>query len=124
MLNRTQTPSDVAQWAKDNRRQMTRAESALWRHLRGRQLTGLRFRRQEPLGPFIADFYCATARLAIELDGSSHEGRETYDALRTEILSNEGYRVLRFSNAQVERDVESVLLTIVAHCKSPSSSPE
>lgn len=95
--------------------QSTSAERLLWYQLRNRQCAGLKFRRQVPLGPFIADFLCTDARLVIELDGESHEGREVYDAKRTHFLEEHSYKVLRFRNMEVFENMEGVLEEIVAH---------
>src|SRR4051794_17937758 len=86
--------------AKELRSQMTEAECKLWTRLRGKKMAGLRFRRQETIGPYIADFYCSAAKLVVELDGGQHGNDETiaYDAARTRWLNDEGFRVLRFSN--------------------------
>ena len=101
---------------RDLRREMTPAEARLWAHLRSRYAEGLRFRRQHSAGVFILDFYCPARRLAVELDGSSHDGAEAqeYDAARTEYLASVGIRVLRFANADVFHDVEAVVEAIVA----------
>lgn len=80
--------------------------------LRNRQLQGLKFRRQVPIGPFIVDFLCAEARLAIELDGDSHARKQRYDQRRTLFLKNHGYRVLRFPNDKLYEDLEGVLAQI------------
>ena len=93
---------------------MTPAEQILWKHLRGRRLHGLKFRRQHPLGRFIADFYCAEHRLVIELDGDIHRDQQEYDEARTDTLRNYGYRVLRFSNEAVFQRLDKVLEAIVA----------
>ena len=77
--------------------------------LRGKQLGGVRFRRQHPIEPYIVDFYCSSARLAIELDGESHDGRETYDDQRTQDIENQRIRVLRVSNDDVLTNLEGVL---------------
>jgi very-short-patch-repair endonuclease len=76
------------------RQQMTPAESHLWEVLKGKQIAGLRFRRQHPIGQFILDFYCPAIKLAIELDGSVHDDRQDYDQARTEIIEAYGYQVL------------------------------
>ncbi|MEK7137846.1 MAG: endonuclease domain-containing protein [Patescibacteria group bacterium] len=99
--------------------QGTLAERHLWFQLRNRKCAGLKFRRQVPLGPFITDFLCAEARLIIELDGSSHEEKETYDAERTRFLDERGFRVLRFRNQNVFENMEGVLEEIVKHVPSP-----
>ncbi|MBE7471163.1 MAG: DUF559 domain-containing protein [Anaerolineales bacterium] len=100
--------------ARELRRNATDAEKLLWQLLRNRQLAGAKFRRQYPLGGFILDFYCHEARLALELDGSQHAQPEQaqYDAARTQALTAEGIRVLRFWNNEVLQQTESVLEAI------------
>ncbi len=90
--------------ARRLRRTMTRPEEILWSLLRGKQLGALRFRRQHPVGPFILDFYCTTAKLCVEIDGPAHESEPAiaHDGARTAWLSQQGIRVIRFSAAQVE----------------------
>ena len=93
------------------RRTETDAERALWRLLRSRQLEGHKFRRQHSAGPYILDFYCADASLAIEVDGSQHytaDGLAT-DAVRTAYLEALGIRVLRFTNVDVLTNAEGVV---------------
>ncbi len=91
------------------RGEMTPAELRLWERIRGRKLGGLRFRAQHPVGQFILDFYCPICKLAIEVDGSSHDGEAEQDAARTTHLAAYGYRVLRFTNAQVMTQIADVL---------------
>jgi very-short-patch-repair endonuclease len=102
--------------ARRLRRQPTEAEAALWRALRRLPLDGSHFRRQVPIGPFVADFACHAAKLVVELDGGQHTEDESvaYDARRTAWLQRAGYRVLRFQNADVLRDIDVVLDTIRA----------
>src|SRR5206468_12932704 len=83
------------------RRDSTFPERRLWRELRGGRLCGLKFRRQHSIGPFIVDFYCHENRLAIELDGESHNDRGSYDLERERFLKAENLRVVRFSNDDV-----------------------
>src|SRR4051794_36758463 len=92
--------------AREMRSQMTEAERKLWARLRGKQMAGLRFRRQETIGAYIVDFYCSAAQLVVELDGSQHGKDEAvvYDAARTRWLAAAGYRVLRISNYDLLRD--------------------
>lgn len=116
MLNRNSDLDTIAQRARALRRDMTTAERTLWKHLREKQILGLRFRRQEPVGNYIADFYCHLARLVVELDGSSHEDRREADALRDDVLHAEGYLVLRFRNEDVFTSLEHVLLSITNAC--------
>lgn len=89
----------------------TLAEKSLWEKLRKDQL-GVRFLRQKPLGSYIADFYCAQARLCIELDGSSHDTKQEYDINRTAYLNDHHVRVLRFTNDEVEEDIDRVVKEI------------
>jgi len=103
--------------ARQLRREQTPAEALLWEHLRNRRLKGLKFRRQHPVGRFVADFYCAQHRLIVELDGAVHRMQGEYDALRTEELERDGYRVIRFTDNQVERDLEWVLERIAEACE-------
>ena len=103
--------------ARQLRREQTPAEALLWEHLRNRRLKGLKFRRQHPVGRFVADFYCAQHRLIVELDGAVHQMQGEYDALRTEELERDGYRVIRFTDNQVERDLEWVLERIAEACE-------
>jgi very-short-patch-repair endonuclease len=99
--------------ARDLRRNPTDAERALWRRLRQRQVAGLRFRRQHPLGCFILDLVCLEARLVIELDGGQHAARQEEDQGRTAWLEARGYRVLRFRNTEVLGNPEGVLEVIL-----------
>jgi very-short-patch-repair endonuclease len=102
---------------KDPRRKlrsnMTSAEPTLWRALKERGAGGLKFRRQQGIGPFILDFYCPERRLCVELDGSSHNYRYDYDEQRTAFLRKQGIRVLRFSNEQVFSSIQGVVAEIV-----------
>ena len=107
--------------ARQLRQTMTPAERVLWPALRRHQLTGLHFRRQHPIGPFILDFYCAAHKLVIEVDGGIHNEQIEQDTYRTEHLNAYGYRVLRFRNEDVLTDLTSVLARIVATAaESPS----
>src|SRR5207248_885478 len=92
------TPADLLEHARDNRKflSQTKGEKLLWYLLRRRGLEGLRFRRQQPIGRYVVDFYCHEARLAVEADGGGHvEWRtERYDAERSRVLESLGLRVL------------------------------
>ena len=105
---------------------MTIAERKLWSELRGRKLHGHRFRRQHPVGPFIADFICLEAKLIIEIDGSQHaeELQALKDRERTIWLEKAGYRVLRFWNGDVlkHRD-RAAALDAIAHALSGAVPP-
>jgi len=97
---------------------MTDAERALWSRLRKRQLKGLLFRRQYPLGRYIVDFVCLEQRLVIEVDGGQHNDQQTYDAMRTPWLEAQGYRVLRFWNNDVLTQTHAVVESIAASLRS------
>jgi very-short-patch-repair endonuclease len=99
-------------FARDLRARMTEAETRLWFHLRRRELGGRRFRRQHPIGPYIADFACLDAGLVVELDGSQHLLSRT-DARRDACLRRHGFRVLRFWNDEVLLRLEDVLEAIL-----------
>jgi very-short-patch-repair endonuclease len=94
---------------------MTEAERLLWRALRHSRHAGLHFRKQVPIGPYIADFACHRARIVVELDGSQHGERRgiQHDAERTAFLESQGYRVLRFSNGEILADFERMAEYIV-----------
>jgi very-short-patch-repair endonuclease len=96
--------------ARRLRRDRTEAEDRLWKYLRNRQMDGAKFRSQSPVGPYVADFLCAEAKLIVELDGGQH-GIEK-DAARTKALEAAGYRVLRFWNNDVLANTEGVLAEI------------
>src|SRR6266513_4263664 len=91
------------------RKKTTDAERILWRHLRNRNFAGYKFRRQHPFDPYILDFYCPAARLAIELDGGGHSYRtnQIRDRTRSEFLARRGITVLRFWNHQVREELDS-----------------
>ena len=97
--------------ARDLRRTAPFTERILWQQLRRKGLAGLTFRRQQPIGPYVADFYCASARLIIELDGPFHDGPAAAqrDESRSLWLRKNGYRVLRFRNEVVWERMEAVL---------------
>jgi very-short-patch-repair endonuclease len=106
----------VRKQAKVLRSQQTWAEELLWDALRDRRLGGVKFRRQHPIGRFVADFYCVAERLVIEVDGGVHAGQVEEDEVRTRQLESYGYRVLRFSNEDVEGRMEWVLEEIRRAC--------
>jgi len=103
--------------SKKLRREQTPAEKKLWRHLRDRQLGGFKFRRQLAIGRFVVDFACPTAKLIVEIDGDTHDGREANDAQRTQELAKERYRVTRFTNKDVHENLNGVLEAIEAECQ-------
>jgi very-short-patch-repair endonuclease len=94
--------------ARRLRRESTEHERRLWQLLRGRQMDGLKFRRQHPLGGFVLDFYCEALRLCIELDGGQHADRIDHDANRTAALEKLGVTVVRFWNVELTEAPEAV----------------
>ena len=116
--------------ARALRRRTTEPEQKLWWHLRHRLPTnGTHFRRQVPIGPYIADFCCLKARLIIEVDGNHHgyDENRSKDAQRTSYLTSQGFSVLRFSNREVMTEISGVLEAIYAHLSStptPNPSPQ
>lgn len=104
--------------ARALRRRSTEAERLLWQRLRNRQTGGLKFRRQEPLGPYVVDFFCLERRLIVELDGGQHAREERLEAERTAWLKARAYRVIRFWNHEVIDNIEGVLETIVRTAKT------
>ena len=99
--------------ARQLRRTQTEAEKRLWHRLNNRQLAGCKFVRQEPIGPYFADFACREHRLVVELDGSQHADSE-HDRTRDGFLAQRGYRVLRFWNNEIMTNLSGVLETIYA----------
>ncbi|MCD6552806.1 MAG: endonuclease domain-containing protein [Anaerolineae bacterium] len=113
------------QRARALRQQSTDAEKLLWRYLRAKQLGGAKFRRQEPIGKYIVDFVCFSHRLVIELDGGQHaQPRERLsDQQRDAWLREQGFKVLRFWNGDVLRNIEGVVETIHHELLRASCSP-
>ena len=93
--------------ARQLRKNLTDAEQGLWNIIRNRQVSGYRFRRQAPIGPYIIDFVCFENRLVIEVDGGQHLERADYDAERTAWLESAGFRVVRFWNNQVLQEKDA-----------------
>jgi len=88
------------------RQNLTEAEKRVWQILRSRQMNGHRFRRQVPIGPYIADFLCHEARLIVEIDGGQHNPSSQQEAERSAFLQTEGYRILRLWNNEVLENPE------------------
>ena len=105
----------IFEFAKELRHSRTSSEKFLWQIIRNRKITGLKFRRQHPLGKFVADFYCHEAKLVIELDGGIHEKPEvkTYDKDRQETIEQLGLKVLRFTNDDIFNNLETVIYKII-----------
>lgn len=103
--------------AKSLRRQMSLPEVLLWKAIKGRRLQGLHFRRQHPIGPYVLDFYCEAERLAVEVDGSSHDfgDRPERDQRRDAWLLAQGVTTLRLSASLILDDVDAATRTILSH---------
>jgi|WetSurSiteA1Bulk_404760.scaffolds.fasta_scaffold37505_1 very-short-patch-repair endonuclease len=115
----------LKQRRRDLRRDQTEAEKAFWLCVRNKQLYGLRFVRQYSIGPYILDFFCPVAKLAIELDGGQHnesDNRE-YDEARTKYLNSLGIEMIRFWNHEVLLDIQSVLRKVAAWIETQHNSP-
>ena len=108
-------------FGRSMRREPTEAEDRLWQELRGRRLDKIKFRRQVPIGRYVADFVCAEAKLIVEIDGSQHaESRhDQVDAA----LKARGFRVLRFWNDDVLKELDAVCDTIIAYVRDESLQP-
>jgi very-short-patch-repair endonuclease len=98
-------------YARQNRKQQTKAEEILWDKLRNGKILGYKFRRQHPIYDFIADFYCASCSLVVEIDGAYHEvtDQAAYDRERTFILNEINVKVIRFTNKEVLENIDFVL---------------
>jgi very-short-patch-repair endonuclease len=96
-------------YARQLRAEMTPAERIMWKKLRNRRFAEAKFRRQQPIDWYIADFFCAEARLVLELDGESHMGKEERDANRQVYIESHGLRVMRFWNFEVYEELPWVL---------------
>jgi very-short-patch-repair endonuclease len=106
----------LKKFAQQLRENMTDSENHLWWKIKTKQVNGLIFYRQKPIGDYIVDFYCPKAKLVIEIDGSHHFIGETieYDRIRDDYLSSLGLKVLRFTNNDVLKNVKGVLEKIGA----------
>ena len=113
----------LQKYARALRHNQPDAERKFWEQVRNRRLAGLKFKRQHPIGSYIADFVCIEKRLIVELDGAQHTKQESYDAEREAFLSTKGYRVLRFWNVDVLTNMEGVIATTLLELnrgKAPS----
>ncbi|MDP8912061.1 MAG: DUF559 domain-containing protein [Pseudomonadota bacterium] len=117
-----QGPEDTIRRARKLRKEMSLPEVLLWRELR-RRPAGLRFRKQHPAGPYIADFFCHEARLIVEVDGEAHErgDRPSRDAVRDSWFAERRFRTMRIPAREVLADLEAVVTGIVAAGKAGRS---
>ncbi|NJK38225.1 MAG: endonuclease domain-containing protein, partial [Oscillatoriales cyanobacterium SM2_3_0] len=104
--------------AREFRKEPTPSENILWQALRGRKLEGRKFKRQQPIGAFIVDFFCSAERLIVEVDGIVHESQQEADQQRQELLESLGLRVVRVASELVETDLD-VALAVVRQAFSP-----
>jgi very-short-patch-repair endonuclease len=114
MPDRYRTTSKTLSRAKQLRRNMTEAEKKLWYRIRLGQLDGHQFRKQVPVDPYILDFACLRKRLALEVDGSQHAEISKAEEARNRFLRGEGYTVVRYWNSEVMRNIDGVLLDLLA----------
>ncbi|HRO02033.1 MAG TPA: endonuclease domain-containing protein [Terricaulis sp.] len=107
---------DSVRRAREGRKDQTRAEEKLWALLRNRRLVKRKFRRQHPIGPWVADFACPAIKLAIEVDGPSHDtsDQQAWDEMKTEYLRTSGWRVMRIRNEDIYGAIREVAARIVA----------
>ncbi|WP_254509979.1 endonuclease domain-containing protein [Anatilimnocola floriformis] len=130
-IHRNRSPLFIER-SREMRQQPNNAEAMVWDALRDRKLKGFKFRRQYAMGNFIADFYCAEAKLIVELDGKTHIGKEEYDAARVVWFESQGLCVLRFGNHDVDESLEGFLEVVWSKCvertakvpRSSSPSPQ
>jgi very-short-patch-repair endonuclease len=109
------TPSlkqKMTEVAREFRKKPTASEDFLWQAIRSRRLDGRKFRRQQPIGAFVVDFFCGSERLIVEVDGRIHESQQERDRQRQELLESLNLKVLRVTSKQVETDLNSVLIII------------
>lgn len=113
--------------ARQLRKDSSRPERILWNIVRNRTLDGLKFRRQQPIGPYVADFFCEAARLVVELDGISHDDQEDYDVARDRYMRSLGLDVLRIQINDLLKDrsgvAEAILRLAQSRLPSPRPSP-
>jgi very-short-patch-repair endonuclease len=103
---------------------MPRSEALLWSYIRRKAVNGARFRRQHPIGPYVADFACIAAKLVVEVDGYTHWTAEelAHDARRTKYLEQEGWTVIRVTNSDVYENMDGVWQAIAARLPPPPRS--
>jgi very-short-patch-repair endonuclease len=106
--------TEARSFARALRRSQTSAEEMLWPQLRGRRLSGAKWRRQVPFGRYTADFVCIVGRLIVEIDGRQHALQADYDVERTGVIEAMGFVVLRFTNGGIRNSLDELLLRIKA----------
>ncbi len=117
----------LTEYAKEMRRQPTEPETKLWLELRAKRLSGVKFRKQKVIGPYIADFASREPMIVIEIDGDTHDKMKDYDLKRTDYLKQQGYSVIRFTNLEIMRNLDGALERlsgIIETSPLPTLSPE
>ncbi|MFN3559561.1 MAG: endonuclease domain-containing protein [Brevundimonas sp.] len=119
------TPAITHERARTLRRPLSPPEARLWVRVRAHRLGGFKFRRQHPVGPYILDFYCAAARLAVEIDGRCHDDpdRAAHDRSRTRWLASQGIRVIRIAAIDVKDELDGVLAFIIRVIRERIADP-
>jgi very-short-patch-repair endonuclease len=100
------------------RKRMTLPEKLLWEKLNRKQISGVRFRRQHPIDFFIVDFYCHEAKLVVEIDGEIHNSSKEYDDGRSAEMERYSIKVIRFTNKEVEEDIDNVINRVKSEIKN------
>ena len=103
---------ELVERARELRKNLTPAETLLWKNLKGKKINGFDFDRQKPIDRFIVDFYCKILKLAIEVDGQSHDFKIEYDLKRQKRMESFGIKVIRFTEKEVLHDLDNVLTEI------------
>lgn len=120
-MHKPPLPTKTLEYSRRLRRDLTDAERKLWQYLRAGRFDGLKFRRQHPIPPYIADFCCIEKRLIVELDGSQHNAQ--VDAVRTGFLESSGWSIVRFWDNDVLLETEAVLDAIWNEVSDRTLSP-
>jgi very-short-patch-repair endonuclease len=116
-------------FARENRKTMSEPAKRIWLELRASRFMGIKFRREKVIGPYIADFAANDPKLVIEIDGDTHDADDENDRIRTGVLNQHGYRVVRYSNVDVMQNLEGILMDLAAVIAAmqpplPTLSPE
>lgn len=116
-----QIPDYQLRHVRELRQRQTESEAVMWECLRDKRLSGAKFRRQRPLGRYIADFCCDSARLVIEIDGGIHSAadQQEYDKIRNDVLNAWGYTLIRIGVEEVTSDLPEVIARITAALPQP-----
>ena len=115
--------SKKAQRARELRRDPSRAERICWELIRAHRMEGIKFRRQHPIGPYFADFACASRGLVIEIDGDHHADQVEADARRTAVMESQGWKVVRFGANEVVQNPEGIWTRIQSLINDGTSPP-